>query len=123
MKKHILTILFLVAPFFILAEDFIHPMDFNGSKEQKDMIIKIIKNRVKKDYCDSGIDMCQNTTLRMMEQQNLNAFKIAIQAKNRKIMDRVIKDYCQSGIDMCNYTTILMMYNQNLQASQKQLDW
>lgn len=67
--------------------------------------------------------MCQNTTLRMMEQQNLNAFKTAIQAKNRKIMDRVIKDYCQSGIDMCNYITILMMYNQNLQASQKQLDW
>jgi hypothetical protein len=103
--------------------DFIHPMDFDGSDAQKQRVIQIIKSRVKKDYCEGTIDMCQDTTLRMMENQTLKAFKQASQATNRKIMDRVIKDYCSGAIDMCSYITIMMMYRQNLQASQKKLDW
>ena len=120
--KKLLLALMLLLPINTYA-DFIHPMDFNGSEEQKNRVVEIIKARVKKDYCQSGINMCQDTTLRMMEQQNLNAFKAATKAKNRKIMDRAIKDYCLSGIDMCNYTTILMMYKQNVDASKKNLKW
>ena len=67
--------------------------------------------------------MCQNTILRMMEQQNLDAFKKGTQAKNRAVMDRAIKDYCNSGLDMCNYTTIMMMYDENVAAGAKELDW
>lgn len=103
--------------------DFIHPMDFDGSEAQKKRVIQIIKDRVRKDYCESGLDMCQETTLRMMENENLKAFKQATKAKNRSIMDRVIKDYCYSGLDMCNYSTIYMMYQENLNASQQSLKW
>jgi hypothetical protein len=78
---------------------------------------------VKKDYCQGGLDMCQDVTLRMMEQANLEAFKQATQAKNRKIMDRVIKDYCNSVVDMCSYSNIWMMYQENLKASQSSLQW
>ena len=67
--------------------------------------------------------MCQPTTLRMMEQQNLSAFKKLTKAQDRKVLDRVIKDYCDGGLDMCNYTTIEMMYQQNLKASGEQLTW
>ncbi|RVU86457.1 hypothetical protein EOL70_03140 [Leucothrix sargassi] len=102
---------------------FINPMDFDGSDAQKKEVVAYIKARVKKDYCDSGIDMCQEVILRMMEQENLKAFKSAAKSKNRKIMDRVIKDYCDSGIDMCNYTTIFMMYQENLKAADTELTW
>lgn len=121
MKKTVMTIL-TIMPMHVFA-DFIHPMDFDGSDQQKAAVVEFIKKTVKKDYCESGIDMCQESTLRMMEQQNLEAFKKATKATDRKIMDRVIKDYCNSGVDMCNYTTIQMMYEQNLQASQKKLEW
>ena len=98
-------------------------MDFDGSESQKNRVTKIVKKRVRKDYCEGIVDMCQETTLRMMEQQNLEAFKKASKAKNRKIMDRVIKDYCEGSVDMCNYSTIWMMYQQNLAASEKSLEW
>lgn len=119
MKKTLLLLIVLF-PLHALA-DFIHPMDFDGSKAQKSRVIQIIKAKVKKDYCDT-LDMCQPSTLRMMEQENLNAFKEATQATNRKIMDRVIKDYCYT-IGMCDYSTILMMYKENLKASKKELEW
>ncbi|MGS0828213.1 hypothetical protein ACVBIO_20720 [Shewanella sp. 0m-8] len=120
--KKVLFILLAIMPSHVFA-DFIHPMEFDGSDAQKKRVIEIVKARVKKDYCEGPIDMCQDTTLRMMERQNLDAFKQATAATNRKIMDRVIKDYCAGAVDMCNYSTIMMMYTQNLQASQKKLSW
>lgn len=95
----------------IATAGFIHPMDFDGSDAQKQEVIEYIKSRVKHDYCDGQLDMCQAMTLRMMEQQNLNSFKKATKAKNRAIMDRAIKDYCHGGIDMCSYDTIWIMYH------------
>jgi hypothetical protein len=121
MKKLIVCFL-LILPLGVNA-DFIHPMDFDGSDEQKQRVIEIIKKQVKKDYCESGLDMCQETTLRMMEEENLNAFKKATQAKNRKIMDRVIRDYCNNMLNMCSYANIWMMYEENLKASKKSLSW
>ena len=67
--------------------------------------------------------MCNNTTLRMMEKENLRAFKELTQAQDRSILNRVINDYCNSGVDMCNYTTLNMMYKENLKASQENLSW
>ncbi len=67
--------------------------------------------------------MCNDSTLRMMEELNLDSFKKLIEAKNRKVMDRVIKDYCNGLVDMCNYSTILMMYEENLTSSQQNLKW
>ncbi|KKM72972.1 hypothetical protein LCGC14_1415180 [marine sediment metagenome] len=118
----LLSLFFLFISFNLLA-DFIHPMDFDNSKAQQNRVIEIIKNRVKYDYCDSGLDMCQPMMLRMMESENLKAFKNASQVNNREIMDRVIKDYCSSGLDMCSYTNIFMMYQENLKASKESLSW
>jgi hypothetical protein len=122
--KALLAVITLIIPLHAFADaKFIHPMDFNGSEQQKKNVIEIIKNRVNADYCQGAIDMCQPTTLRMMETQNLKAFKEASRANNRSIMDSVINDYCYGSIDMCNYTTILMMYKQNLTASKEKLAW
>ena len=120
---HTAAVTFLLWTSPAATADFIHPMDSDGSEAQKQRVIAIVKARVKHDYCDGQIDMCSATTLRMMEQQRLEAFKKASQATKRKIMDRVIKDYCQGAVDMCSYSTIWMMYEQNLKASEKSLEW
>lgn len=121
MKNLLITLSLLVS--FDATADFVHPMEFNGSETQKNEAINYIEARVRHDYCSNGLDMCQNTTLRMMENENLKAFKEATKAKDRLVMDHVIKDYCNSGLDMCNYTTILMMYNENIKAGAKSLSW
>ena len=122
MKRAFLIALLLIS-INSVAGEFIHPMDFNGSEAQKQTVINYIKARVKHDYCESGLDMCQNTILRMMESENLSAFKSATKATDRAVMDRVIRDYCQSGLDMCNYSTIFMMYQENVKAGAKSLEW
>ena len=117
-------IIFLVI--FLLSKnalaDFVHPMIFD-EKTQKEEVLNYIKDHVKKDYCSGSIDMCNHSTLRMMEQQNLDSFKKLMQAQDKKIMDKVIEDYCSATLDMCSYSTILMMYEQNLKASKKELEW
>ena len=117
-------IIFLVI--FLLSKnafaDFVHPLIFD-EKTQKEEVLNYIKDRVKQDYCSGSIDMCNHSTLRMMEQQNLDSFKKLTQAQDKKIMDKVIEDYCSATLDMCSYSTILMMYEQNLKASKKELEW
>lgn len=122
MRKFIVLMTFLAAPVAANAQ-FINPMKFDGSEAQKQEVIKYIKARVKKTYCDGPVNMCQETTLRMMEKQNLDAFKAATKATNKKIMDKVIETYCNGAIDMCDYATINMMYTQDLKASKQDLQW
>jgi hypothetical protein len=119
--KKLITLSLIVISMNVNA-GFVHPMDFNGTNAQKNEVINYVKARVKHDYCDSGLDMCQNTTLRMMENENLKAFKAATKATNRSVMDRVIQDYC-GDVDMCSYTNILMMYNENMKAGSTSLSW
>lgn len=120
--KSLLAIAILLTPLAASA-DFVHPLDFDGSEAQKQEVLGYIEDRVKADYCDGQLDMCQPSNLRMMEKQNLRAFKMLTQAKDRVILDKVIEDYCEGGLDMCTYETINMMYNQNVKANQEKLAW
>lgn len=120
--RNLFIIALSVVPALAFAK-LINPMEFDNSDVQKDEVIQYIKERVKHDYCDGPAQMCQESILRMMEKSNLDAFKEATKATNKKIMDQVIHDYCYSSINMCNYTTINMMYNKNLEDSNKSLEW
>lgn len=104
---------------FIQAADFVHPLDFGGIDTEKEIVVKYIKENVKKTYGEIGMD--DPVTLRMMENEELKSFKQLTKVDNRSILDMVIKTYC--GLDMCNYNTIYMMYNEQLKASQKTLEW
>jgi hypothetical protein len=115
-------LIFLMVTFSFSANaKFIHPKEFDGSEAQKREVVSYIKNRVKQDYCET-LDMCQEVMLRMMETENLKAFKNLIKAKNRKVLDRAIHDYCGS-VDMCTYQMIEMMYNENIKAQDQELSW
>lgn len=54
-------------------------MDFDGSEAQKTMVINYITKNVYKQYC-TGINMCQESMLRRMEQKDLDAFKLLTKA-------------------------------------------
>lgn len=121
--RYFLVVLACLVSYPAIAAEFLHPMDFDGSDAHKKQVIEYIKKTVHKDYCKGAVDMCNDVTLRMMEKQNMRAFKKAITYKDRKIMDRVVSDYCSGAVNMCNYVTIDMMYKQNLKASKKELKW
>jgi hypothetical protein len=123
MKKLMIGTVMVFVSMAASASGFIHPMDFNGSEAQKQQAIRYIEQRVRATYCDGQLDMCQPTMLRMMERENLSAFKKMTQASDRSIMDEMIRTYCNGAIDMCDYTTLWMMYKENEKASKETLDW
>lgn len=118
MKKILLLI--LASCFTARAADFVHPLKFDGSDEQKQATIEYIKERVQQDYCEA-INVCDESVLKMIEQENLSAFKRLTSATNSKILERTINDYCSLGF--CDYDTIELMYSENLKASKKELSW
>ena len=117
------TTIFCLTTSAAFAESkFIHPHDFKGTKEEQQAVTSYIKEKVKKDY--SAIGMDDPLTLRLMEKQNLDAFKKLVKdAKDKQILDLVIEKYCDSMLDMCNYSTIWLMYNQQNSASKQELEW
>lgn len=121
MKVAMLPLFFLANS--VYADLFVHPMEFKNTEAQKSQVISYIKAKVRQDYCNSDLDMCDNLTLRAMEQENLNAFKNATKATNRRVMDKVISDYCNSGLNMCDYITIYSMYVENVNAGEEELTW
>ena len=123
MRKSILLALCFVPTLALAKADFVNPLDFDGSDAQKEQVVQYITEHVRKMYCEGAIDMCQDATLRMMERQELSAFKEATQATDKKIMKQVIKTYCDGAIDMCSYSIVAMTYRQNLKASQQKLEW
>ena len=119
-----MKIVLIITLYFLsmaIHADFIHPLEFDGSDRQKAEVINYIKERVKKDYCET-VDMCQESLLRMMEEENLESFKRLTAATEIKILERAITDYCGT-VDMCTYQMIEMMYKENLDASEKKLTW
>ena len=113
------TIALFVMLSTIFAGTLIHPLDFTGIDKEKISLIEFIEKNVEETYC--AIGMCQASILRMMEEEELKAFKELTTVKNRSLLDSVIATYC--GIGMCNYSTILMMYNEEKSASNKSLQW
>ena len=118
-RKLAIIILLFIFSISVFAGGFIHPLEFKGTKAEKKEVIKYIKENVKKTYSKIGMD--DPMTLRMMEKEELKAFKKLTKVKNRKLLDKVIATYCSIG--MCNYTTLLMMYNEQESASKESLSW
>jgi len=117
MKKLILLLLFI--PLVSFGQSYVSPIGFVNNDINKNKVIKYIEYDVKKTY--SAIGMGDASTLRMMEKENLNAFKELLKAKNKSILKSVEKKYCDIG--MCNYNTILMMYKEESKAASQTLEW
>jgi hypothetical protein len=118
--KHIMlaTIVFAVT-LFAQQQGFVNPLEFTDTALQREKVIDYIVKNVKRTYSKIGMD--DPATLRMMEKEELAAFKKLTNVRNHPLLNGVIKKYCE--IDMCNYTTISMMYEEELKASEKTLGW
>jgi predicted site-specific integrase-resolvase len=117
MKKILLLLMFI--PLVSLGQSYVSPIGFVNNDNNKNKVIKYIEYEVKKTYSAIGMDIA--STLRMMERENLNAFKELLKSKNKSILRKVEKTYCDIG--MCNYTTILMMYKEESKAANQSLEW
>tara|TARA_B110000881_G_C18154913_1_gene307908 strand:+ start:121 stop:474 length:354 start_codon:yes stop_codon:yes gene_type:complete len=117
MKKPLLILLCL--PMIGFAQSFISPINYTNSETNQNRVISYIQKDVKETYSLIGMD--DPSTLRMMEKENLNAFKELIKITNVSLLQNVIKTYCEIG--MCNYSTILMMYMEQKKANAETLEW
>jgi len=119
MKKLLLLFGIVLFTSNLFAQSFVSPIGFTPNETNKQKVISFIKKEVKDTY--SAIGMGDPSTLRMMEKENLEAFKELTTVTNLSLLKNVIKTYCEIG--MCNYSTILMMYNEQNKASKKTLEW
>ncbi|WP_027177825.1 hypothetical protein [Maridesulfovibrio bastinii] len=119
MKKLILVIAFLLIATSCLAADFVNPIGFQATEQNKAAVVNYIKQSVKQDCYRVG--MTSESTLRMMEKQDLDAFQKLLSAKAPNTLTRIINQYCATG--MCNYSTIRMMYDHEMRAKGQSLAW
>ena len=102
------------------CQSFVSPIGFEQNDASKESVLAYIRKQVKADCAKIGMD--DPSTLRLMEQENLKAFKELITVTNVSLLKRVIKTYCEdTGI--CDYQTLLIMYNQENKDSQKKTEW
>lgn len=120
MKKIILITLYL--PFVGFAADFVSPITFDGSDEQKQQVIAYIEERVEEQIKSFG-DESSHSMRQMLEEQSLKSFKALTQTTDKELLQAVIKRNCSGGIDLCDYTVIEMLYQQDLKAKNKKLEW
>ncbi|OBQ56801.1 hypothetical protein [Halodesulfovibrio spirochaetisodalis] len=119
MKKLLFVFLFSVVALPVFAADFVSPINFTPTDESKRAVIEYIRQNVKQEYSKIGMD--SESTLRMMEKENLVAFKKLVTANDTELLARVIDQYCRIG--MCNYVTLQMMYEQEVKAKGESLKW
>ena len=89
MVRLALALSFLVFANSASAVELIHPLDFKGTEEEKQRVISYIVQNVKETY--TAIGMGDPSTLRMMENEELNSFKALMKKENRELLDNVIR--------------------------------
>ena len=117
MKKILLILICL--PALSYSQTYISAVGFTNTDYNRNKVIEYIKYDVKKTYTAIGLN--DPSTLRMMEKENLDAFKELLSAKDKSLLKSVEKQYCDIGL--CNYSTILMMYKEQLKSSNETLKW
>ena len=116
------ALLFLAAAVQAAPSTYVDPLSFDGSDAQKAAVLSHIEKIVHKEYCE-GLGQCSPTTLRVMEEEELRAFKaLASRDIDRKLFGIVYKDFCVA-IGDCAYSTLAMMYRMEQRASEKKLQW
>ncbi len=119
MKKLGLLFLVIVWITIALAQEFVSPIDFLNTDENKQKVVIYIKENVKESCASIGIT--DPATLRMMENKNLTSFKKLIKATDPELLQALICQYSSIGLD--DYATILMMYDMQMKAKKQELKW
>jgi hypothetical protein len=129
MKNTLIALLVSLVAFSANAKDLgqrniVDPLYYTGTESEKVLVIAGIERNMHYQYC-VAIDMCTNSTLRMMEQQELDAFKYLLGIRDltdnsKSLYKSIVNTYCVD-IDMCTYGTIKMMYNQEVDKSNQKL--
>ena len=88
MKNMILVISMILLSSNLVAQSFVTPINFVPTESNKQKVISFIKKQVKDDY--SAIGMDDPSTLRMMEEENLKAFKELTEVTNTPLLKKQI---------------------------------
>ncbi|RLM12594.1 hypothetical protein BIY27_11585 [Gibbsiella quercinecans] len=121
-KRSLLCVASILISFQALSvpDDFVNPLDFTGTKEERNAVIRYIERNVKDSLAD--IDVTDPMSLRLMEKADLDAFKELTKATDRDLFEKVLNDYCDE-LDVCDYNALNLMYKEQLKASKETLSW
>lgn len=118
MKKIILFCsIMLSMDIMALPVNFVHPIDFDGSDIKTKEVMEFIEVKVRADYCNSVVNVCDPDTLNMMQEHSFDSFEKLINTTDKEILAQVVDYYCSSYSDtFCDYNTIYIMYAKELEA-------
>jgi hypothetical protein len=111
--------IFLLVSSLAFGANFVNPSSFKGTQKEKEAVVAWIKQNIKEEYSAVGMD--DPMTLRMMENEDLNAFKALTQVTDKDLLKNVMKQYRAAGMD--TYNVLLMMYKEQKKASNSSLNW
>lgn len=103
------------------TNEFVNPVDFDGSAKQKQQVIRYIQQHTYNSACKRN-NICSPAMLRTLEETNLDAFKRLTQAEDRDELRNTVRSTCFE-MKMCDYFSIETIYNENVKSKKRQLAW
>lgn len=112
------TIIFIIFAVSTLAFAqpiaFVHPLDFDGSDEQKEKVLAYIQDDILQHHCGPNDDSCHTSVIAIEREENFKAFLELTAVSNQEYLDKLIEEYCHSEFFNCTYENILKAYEENL---------
>lgn len=115
MKKLILTTAAIITTAVAFAQSFVNPIGYIDSETNRQQVVAYIHRNVTETYAKIGMN--DRSRLRMIEDENLEAFKKLIQVKDTELLGQVIRDYSKTG--RCDYSTFWMVYQEKEKGFRK----
>ena len=114
MKKILFTVLLIFALVFAQSSEFINPVNFDGSKEQKEQVSLYIHDAVMQKYCDESGEACHPVVINIEQKENFQAFLALASVKNKVYLNKLISEHCDTSLFKCSYDNLLHIYEDNL---------
>lgn len=94
--------------------EFVHPLEFDGSKEQQEKVLAYIQNDILQNHCGPKDDSCHSAIIAIEREENFKAFLELTAVTNKEYLDKLILEYCHSEFFKCTYENLLKAYEESL---------
>lgn len=118
MNKILFTVLLILASASAQLPEFVSPVEFDGSDEQKAQVSLYIQNTIMHKYCDNDDEdddnACHPVVIDIEQKENFKAFLALVAVKNKTYLNKLISEHCHIDFFQCSYDNLLHIYEDNL---------
>lgn len=112
MKNLILMMTLFLSFAFSQPADFVNPLNYDHSEQQKAKVIQYIKEGNLHKYCDDE-EACHPSVLQLAQSDNVTAFLELSKIQNKEYLNKLIEENCNSEFFKCSYEDLLKVYEEN----------